>query len=83
MKSMTSAEAQNNFGRLLEAAQRRPVAVTRHGRTAAVVMSPADYERRQRDAWRTLLESLARSQKRAKAQGLTEKKLQQLLADES
>lgn len=83
MKSMTSAEAQNKFGQLLEAAQRRPVAVTKHGRPAAVVLSVADYERRQRQAWSGLMDSVKRSQERAGAGGLTEKKLEQLLADES
>lgn len=83
MKAMTAADAQNRFGQLIEAAQRRPVAVTRHGRTAAIVMSVADYDRRQRQAWTGLLESLRRSQGHAAGAGLTEEMLQQLLADES
>ena len=33
MKTMTSAEAQNSFGRLLDIAQREAVAITRHGDT--------------------------------------------------
>lgn len=37
MKAMTAADAQNRFGQLIEAAQHRPVAVTRHGRPAAIV----------------------------------------------
>lgn len=41
---MTSAEAQNRFGQLLDTAQREPVAITRHGRPAAFVVSPADME---------------------------------------
>jgi len=32
---MTSVEAQNNFGKLLDTVQREPVAITRHGRPAA------------------------------------------------
>jgi antitoxin Phd len=83
MKAMTAAEAQNKFGQLLEAAQRRPVAVTRHGRRAAIVMSVADYERQQRQAWSALMDSLKHSQAHARTQGLTEAKLQKLLADES
>ncbi len=42
--TMTSAEAQNSFGKLLDTAQREPVAITRHGRPAAFVVSPADME---------------------------------------
>jgi prevent-host-death family protein len=39
---MTSVEAQNRFGQLLDAAQREPVAITRHGRKAAFIVSPQD-----------------------------------------
>ncbi len=40
----TSAEAQNQFGKLLDTVQREPVAITRHGRTAAYIVSPRDME---------------------------------------
>jgi len=64
MVKMTSAEAQNQFGKLIDTAQREPVEITRHGRTAAFVVSPEDMsevlrerERRRKavaayDAWR-------------------------------
>ncbi len=38
MVQVTSVDAQNRFGELLERAQREPVAVTRHGRTVAYVV---------------------------------------------
>jgi len=44
MVKMTSAQAQNRFGELIDTAQREPVAITRHGRTAAFVVSPRDME---------------------------------------
>jgi antitoxin Phd len=44
MVTKTSAEAQNNFGQLLDLAQREPVAITRHGRPAAFIVSPRDME---------------------------------------
>lgn len=44
MITKTSAEAQNQFGQLLDTVQREPVAITRHGRTAAFVVSPRDME---------------------------------------
>lgn len=44
MITKTSAEAQNQFGRLLDIVQREPVAITRHGRMAAFVVSPRDME---------------------------------------
>jgi prevent-host-death family protein len=42
MLTMTSVEAQNRFGQLLDAAQREPISITRHGRTAAFIVSPKD-----------------------------------------
>jgi antitoxin Phd len=44
MISITSAEAQNRFGQLLDTAQREIVAITRHGRPTAFVVSPHDME---------------------------------------
>ena len=44
MITKTSAEAQNNFGQLLDTAQREPVAITRHGRPAAYVISPREMD---------------------------------------
>ncbi|MGD0737306.1 MAG: type II toxin-antitoxin system Phd/YefM family antitoxin [Terracidiphilus sp.] len=44
MISVTSVEAQNRFGQLLDTAQREAVAITRHGRPAAFVVSPRDME---------------------------------------
>lgn len=46
MMTMTSLAAQNQFGTLLDASQRQPVTVTRHGRPVAVVLSYADYMQR-------------------------------------
>ena len=44
MLTMTSLVAQNQFGTLIDASQRQPVTVTRHGRPVAVVMSYEDYQ---------------------------------------
>jgi prevent-host-death family protein len=44
MITMTSVEAQNRFGQLLDTAQREPVAITRHGRPTAFVVSPQEME---------------------------------------
>lgn len=44
MLTMTSVEAQNRFGQLLDAAQREPIIITRHGRTAAFIVSPQDMD---------------------------------------
>jgi prevent-host-death family protein len=44
MITVTSVEAQNRFGRLLDAVQREPITITRNGRTAAFIVSPQDME---------------------------------------
>ena len=49
MITKTSAEAQNQFGQLLDTVQREPVAITRHGRPAAYIVSPHDMDSILRD----------------------------------
>lgn len=45
MITVTSVEAQNRFGELIDRSQREPVAITRRGRTVAYVVS--EYEMRE------------------------------------
>ena len=42
MRTVTSVEAQNRFGELIDSAQREPVTITRRGRPVAFVLSPED-----------------------------------------
>jgi antitoxin Phd len=42
MQTMTSVEAQSRFGELIDRAQREPIALTRHGRVVAYVVSEHD-----------------------------------------
>lgn len=44
MRTMTSAEAQNRFGQLLDTAQHEAVSITRHGRPTAFLVSAQDME---------------------------------------
>jgi prevent-host-death family protein len=44
MVTVTSVEAQNRFGKLIDMSQREIVTVTRHGRPAAFIVSPRDME---------------------------------------
>jgi prevent-host-death family protein len=44
MITVTSMEAQNRFGQLLDTVQREPVTITRHGRTAAIMVSVQDMQ---------------------------------------
>jgi prevent-host-death family protein len=83
MKTITAIEAKNKFGQLIEAAQRQPVTVTRKGRASVVVMSIEDYERRKKRAWKNLIKTMDETGDYAASQGLTQKRLEKLLADES
>lgn len=44
MITITSVEAQNRFGQLLDAAQREPITITRRGRPVAMLMAVQDFE---------------------------------------
>lgn len=43
MKAIAAREAKNKFGSLMDAAQREPVAIEKHGRPVAVMMSVEEY----------------------------------------
>ncbi|MEW6756066.1 MAG: type II toxin-antitoxin system Phd/YefM family antitoxin [Candidatus Latescibacterota bacterium] len=43
MSVLTSRDAQNRFGAVLEAAQKEPVTITRHDRPVAVLVSAERY----------------------------------------
>ena len=45
MKTMPAKEAKQHFGQLLDDAQRTPIRIDRHGRTVAVIVSSAEYDR--------------------------------------
>lgn len=74
---------------LIDAAARGPVVVVEGGQTAAIVLSPQDYERLEapdrarREARARLRETVAAMRAEAAHKGLTEVELERLLADES
>ncbi len=45
MKSIAAKEAKNNFGELMDTAQREPVTIERRGGAVAVVISATEYEK--------------------------------------
>jgi prevent-host-death family protein len=47
-KSWSVQDAKNSFSAVVDAAQRKPQTVTRHGKPAAVVVSAEEFERLQR-----------------------------------
>jgi len=44
MKTMPAGQAKNNFGVLMDTVQREAVAISKKGRTAAIVMPVQEYE---------------------------------------
>ncbi len=83
MRTISSLDAKNRFGQLLEAVQRAPVTVTKQGRPAAVVLSVEDYDRMRGAAWQRLEETMVAARREASNRGLTDEQLDALLADES
>ncbi len=83
MKEITAKDAKNRFGRLLESAQRAPIRVTRNGRPVGVMMSMQQFERLRGAAWERLSATMDALGREASAGGLTDAKLEALLADES
>jgi prevent-host-death family protein len=45
MRKFTSAHAKNHFGKLIDAARAKPVAITKYGRTVVVMVAAEEYER--------------------------------------
>ena len=44
MRSIAALQAKNRFGELLDAAQREPVTIEKHGRPVAVLVSAQEYQ---------------------------------------
>ena len=44
MSTFSALEAKNRLGQIIDAAQREPVTITRHGRPAVVVLAVQEYE---------------------------------------
>lgn len=83
MRTITSDEAASAFRKVIESAKREPVAVSENGKPSAVILSFDDYQRITGEAKHELLAAMQRMREHAAAQGLTEAKLDELLADDS
>lgn len=81
MTEVSATQAKQQFAALLEAAQRGPVRIRRHQRDVAVLLSAAEYEQMMRDRWREFDRLSALASAQAQANGLTEEKLQEILAE--
>lgn len=83
MKSVTATEAKNRLGVVLEDAQRGPVVIRRQDRDVAVVLSMADYQRLRSGNVRAFLELRDEVAAEAEAKGLTQARLDALLAEDA
>ena len=83
MREITVREARNRFGQLLDAAQRSPVRVTKNGRAVTVMLSMQLYDQLRGSAWEGLTSTMDAMGEEASARGLTDAKLDALLADEN
>ena len=87
MITMTSLEAQNQFGTLIDSSQREPVVITRRGRPVSVVISVRDIQNlpfsvvkaisdlnpmRGKEAASAMRQTLAMMNPRASEEGVTE-----------
>ena len=82
MREVTARDAKNRFGQLLDAAQRTPVSVTKNGRAVTVMLSTQLYDQLRGSAWDRLASTMDAMGEEASARGLTDAKLEALLADD-
>jgi prevent-host-death family protein len=82
MRHVSATDAKQRLAALLDAAQREPIVIRRQNRDIAVVLSPAEYDRLRGLNVAEFQAFCDRVGRTAAEQGLTEKKLAQLLADD-
>jgi prevent-host-death family protein len=81
MKTIAASEARKSFASVIDDAAREPIVIQRQQRNVAVVLSMQEYERLQqlnRAEFQRFCDAVGQ---RAKAAGLTEKRLAKLLDD--
>lgn len=81
MKRVPATEAKNRLGAILDDAQREPVVIRRQDRDIAVVLSMADYERLRSGNIQAFLDLRKQVADEAKANGLTDERLNELLTE--
>jgi prevent-host-death family protein len=81
MPTVSATHAKQNFAAILDQSQREPVWIQRHDRNVAVVISSEEYERLHRNRWAEFNRLAAIAAEQAKANGLTEELLTEILAN--
>lgn len=82
MRYVSASDAKQKLAAILDAAQREPVMIRRQKRDVAVLLSAQEYERVCATNRQEFLRFSDRVSRKAKAQGLTEQKLHEILGDE-
>lgn len=82
MITISANAAKQSLGRVLDSAQREPVIIQKHNRSAAVVLSIGEYERLRGLNIAEFSEFCDAIGGRAKERGLTEAELAKLLAED-
>lgn len=82
MRSVTATEAKQGLASVIEAAAKEPVIIRRQKRDVAVVLSVREYERLTRLNVSEFQQFCDRVGGAAKAAGMTEDKLNELLEDD-
>ncbi len=83
MQTYTANQAKTRFGEFLDLVQREPVRVMRHDRVVGVMVSAQDYEAIRAFYANRLLLTMSETAETVEREGLTQEKLDELLADES
>jgi PHD/YefM family antitoxin component YafN of YafNO toxin-antitoxin module len=82
MKRVADAEARTRLDAILDCAQHEPVVIHRQDRDIAVVLSMAEYEHLRTGHVQAFVDLRNQVASAAAANGLTEKRLDELLADD-
>lgn len=80
MQTISATKASQNFAAMIDQSQREPVLIQRHERDIAVLVSAEEYKRLRRDRWAEFNRLSAIAAEQAKANGLTEEILTEILA---
>ncbi|GJL56227.1 MAG: hypothetical protein NPIRA02_33590 [Nitrospirales bacterium] len=82
MQYVSATDAKQKLAAMLDAAQREPIVIRRQKRDVAVLLSAQEYERMRAFNREEFEQFCDRVGRQAKASGLTEKKLNRILAHE-
>mgnify|MGYP003331451711 FL=1 len=83
MQTLTANEAKTHFGHFIDMAQREPVRIVRRERVVGVMVSAQDYDAMRAFYANRLQHSLAASAAQSEKAGMSTKRLEALLRDES